>query len=300
MRPKRYLTQVFILIILALPSLGLAHSGQAMKDTLRFGYSLGPFDDMNIKDARIALDMLTQEMAKQVTAEYVPVTKIYKSSAKLISDIAKKKIDMVVISAIDYVQNEQKLAIDPSIVGVTHNEIGEKLDLLVRRDSNIHSLKQLRGRSIAIVQSNQTNRLVYLWAKSIFNSEGIYNPRELNKTLKPLEKPSAAILKVFFGKMVACIVTDAAFRLSAELNPQLGQELIILKQSPLFQTNFFAFQRSMNKNIRQTIFTKALHFDENTKGKQILTLFKVNKLVPFYPKYLDSIRELLNKNKNIR
>ncbi len=301
MNTKKLLLGVFFIFLLfATPSWAQRAYHPAKKDTLRFGFSLGPFNDVNLKDARIALDMLTREIVNQLSVRYFPVMTIYRNQKKLISDIENNKIDMVVISSIDYLQNENKLKIDPALVGVSNKVVGVKFDLLVRKDSKIKKIEQLRGRTIAIPKSNDTDRLFRLWLKSLLHSAGIYNAKKFEELVEVEDRPSATILKVFFGQKTACIVDDQSYRVSVELNPQISQELTILRQSPKYLSTFFAFRKDMNKKTRHLVFEKSLKLDSYPEGKQILTLFKMDKLVPCYPRYLNSVRQLLQDTKNIK
>ncbi len=86
----------------------------------------------------------------------------------------------------------------------------------------------------------------------------------------------------------------------AELNPQLERELMILEESPPILNCIIAFREGISSS-RKELFRKILGtLDQNTEGQQLLTLFKMTKLVPYQHHYLVPIEKLYRENHDLK
>ena len=117
-----------------------------------------------------------------------------------------------------------------------------------------------------------------------------------------MTKPTAAVLPVFFGKKPACVVDDGSFDLMKELNPQVGQILQVVAISDTLADVVVCLREehwSSDKLKADTITAlNELHMDP--AGKQICTLFKIDRMVPFQDSQLDTIRKLRTTYESLR
>ncbi len=300
MKHTRFHSVLLAVSILFFTSLGLAKENAVKTRKINFGYPLGVFTNVNLKDAKLALEMLTKEMVERLSPNIIPITHIYANSEELLKDFRKRKLDMVVLSALDYLQNKNTIKISPALIRITNGSLGYQLDILVHRRSAIQSIQQLKNRELVIPQNYEMGRIIKLWLKSITSSgkNGRYHPIPIR--IRYVNKPSAAIFAVFFNQTDACLVTHNSFKLAMELNPQLGKDLVVLKHSPVFMSTFFAFRKDVPQDIKNLIIAKALKMQQDPTGRQILKLFQTDYLIPCKPQYFETTRELIQSTKNIR
>ena len=102
-------------------------------------------------------------------------------------------------------------------------------------------------------------------------------------------------MAVFFGQADAAIVSRGALETAATLNPQIGNRIVVVSESKSLIGDFTCIPTSVNEKFKQSIEYAALHLHERTAGRQILTLFHIDRVVPFQPSYLDGTIELLRE-----
>ena len=84
----------------------------------------------------------------------------------------------------------------------------------------------------------------------------------------------------------------------AELNPQIGRRMRILASSPGFVTGVIAVRGDI-RNVRRDNMLKVLRqMQDDPKGRQLLTLFRINRLVEFRPEHMSSIEKVLREHRN--
>jgi ABC-type phosphate/phosphonate transport system substrate-binding protein len=108
-----------------------------------------------------------------------------------------------------------------------------------------------------------------------------------------IRKSSQVLLPVFFKQADACLINSDAFETTVELNPQMKRDLKIIARSPSGTTSVICIRTTLKPALRQTLVDSLRDLHAEPKGQQILTLFKVEKLLPFEPSYLESARQLI-------
>ena len=112
-------------------------------------------------------------------------------------------------------------------------------------------------------------------------------------------KAGQAVLPVFFGKAGTCIVTQEAFDTMVELNPQLGRELRPLLLSPEFPLPVISIREDVIEEYGTVIEESLRSLHTDAAGKQLLSLFHIDKLVPYEPRFLKNILELLARHETL-
>ena len=80
----------------------------------------------------------------------------------------------------------------------------------------------------------------------------------------------------------------------AELNPQVGSNLVITAASELYLENITCIRKSgwPSERARQDVIQAIAEFHLEPNGRQILELFKVDQMMPFKDEYLTTARKL--------
>jgi phosphonate transport system substrate-binding protein len=117
------------------------------------------------------------------------------------------------------------------------------------------------------------------------------------RKVEVVRKPTAAVLPVFFGSRQACVVDRIAFQVMTEMNPQVGATLQIVASSPPYVSSILCLSRKgwPSEHYRDDFQSALRDLHLEPEGRQILMLFKVDRLAPFKESSLDSLKELRNK-----
>jgi phosphonate transport system substrate-binding protein len=257
--------------------------------TLNAGYPRAAFTHVDIKDAQAALEMWTRQLSKDSESPLKTKARIYPDENAIVRAINNKELDLVILSSPLYLKIKDQVPLDPVFVPAYDNLVGDEYLLLVHRDSGINSLKQLRGRRILIHPRFTPLSSEILWLNSLLSKQ-CNSYKRLFRSVKSVEKASQAILPVFFKKMDACLVMRRLFETVAELNPQIGKDLVAVAQSPPILRGIIAFRKDYSDKLKRKVSKTLDDMHTHPQGKQILTLLKYDKLVKFKPAYLRSVQ----------
>ncbi len=280
----------FILVLLMST---LLHSliAKESKISLHFGYYLPSFSDTDPKDIKISLDFWAKEISK--TNNFNLKSYFYKDINKLKADVASKKLDAVTASILILAKDFKPNTFQKGFNAVGQNpQAQNKLLLLVRKGTPYKSLKDLKHKNIARI-SNHEMEALYL---NIKLQESFH--QDANQFFKKnifLKNYAKAILKLFFKKTDAALVTQEAFNLASELNPQIKKRLKIIDSYNVRLRNISLFRKNLPKDIIDKFMSTALKLHLTPRGKQILTIYKADHIISAKASELINIRKLYQK-----
>ncbi|MEW8237717.1 MAG: hypothetical protein AB2727_05935, partial [Candidatus Thiodiazotropha taylori] len=108
-----------------------------------------------------------------------------------------------------------------------------------------------------------------------------------------------AIINLFFNKVDSALVTDVAFELAQELNPQIRHAIVpVIVSEPMIQVVI-----GINKRVPLTFKTRigqmAGNLDQYPRTLHLLSLFKSNRVVNISASELDKVREIVMKYESL-
>jgi phosphonate transport system substrate-binding protein len=259
---------------------------------LTIGYSIKSLPDLDIKDVTAALDLWVKELSNEVgfTAESL----IYRDMNLFREDLKSGKVDMGIAQTVDFFSLEKETKITPAIAKIKEGKLTDKYLLLVHKDSDCSSIKDLKKKKLAIL-ANTDFGLLFL--NNLLVSNNLPKVHNFFSVIEEKKKPSQVILPVFFKQMEACITTEKSFKLMAELNPQVGAKLKVLASSPEIIETVSFFRKDYKDTLKQEIIKHSKNLKNYVRGEQILLLFQVDELVEISGNDLTNTRRLFNKYK---
>jgi hypothetical protein len=138
------------------------------------------------------------------------------------------------------------------------------------------------------------------WLDTLLALAALDSPQAFLKDLIRVDKPSKAILPVFFHQADACLVTSNAFQVACELNPQLRKTLQVRATSPEVVTALFFFRRGQVSAAREQLELAIAKLHDSPAGIQVLTVFQCERMLKCPVACLDSTRELLRQRERLR
>ncbi|HOX23140.1 MAG TPA: PhnD/SsuA/transferrin family substrate-binding protein [Elusimicrobiales bacterium] len=260
--------------------------------TLRCGYSKNVLTANEIADAKLAMTIWSNDMARDmdITSEF------FDTPAEMLTQVKAGKLDMVILTGLDYLREPAARLLEPAIMGVqSQQSVMPELLLIVNKSASVKALKQLGKSKILLYGGVGGEKVTSLWLDTLLLQEGLPVGVEfcgLNK----VDNVAKAVLPVFFRKAAAAVVPRHAYENMVELNPQLGKDLLVLKTSPplLIMGSFFRrdYDEAGKKNVLEVARTKR----GTPTGRQMLTLFKVIDLTVLSDRDADSLRALVKEH----
>jgi phosphonate transport system substrate-binding protein len=282
-------------LLLLIPSSALLAAQPAVETkALRVGFSSRVFPDVDQRDAQIAMEMWTRELARGMGFKTPPQTEIFKNAGDLLDAVKRGELTFVTLTAIEFLQNRDKSPIAPTFVNANNAGKGRQYVLIARQDSGIRSVSDLSNRSITLMLSTK-HELSHIWLDVQLMKAGHPDHTRFFRQAKESTSASQAIMGVFFKQSDAALVSRASLETSTTLNPQVGKHMTIIAESKGLHGDVSCIPTMVDEKMKRTLEKAALHLHETTAGKQIFTMFQLERIIPFNPSYLDGTVELLRE-----
>jgi ABC-type phosphate/phosphonate transport system substrate-binding protein len=262
-------------------------------ETVSMGYHSGVFIDVNREEARAIIDMFAREFASAQGANVKTQQIFYDDMAAIQAALAAGELDMAVLPTLDYLRDQDQIAAVPTALWEVEGKASEEFVLLARRDHNLDNLAQLRGRTLVAAGGRTAERVALLWLETQLLKAGLGRMEEFFSQVKEFRKSSQALLPVFFGQADVCLVDRSAYESMAELNPQVGKELVVLGTSPGFPREIVVINKACGQVKRALVRRAFRGLEDSPRGRQILQLFGISREVEFAPSYLQPAQQVL-------
>ncbi len=281
-------------ILFKVNCLGQQNQPDSNLKTLRLGYTKSVFSLVDINDAKSAIDLFLKYLSTKMNNKYFVETFIINDVDDIVSSIKAERIDGIGLTTLDYLRIKNMVSIEPLSLSVSGESIGDEYVVLVHKNLGITRLDQLRDKTI-LLEVARNGDIAQVWITTLLIKKGLPESKHFFKDIKKVEKISKAVLPVFFQQADACLATQRGFETMIELNPQIGEKLRILTKSPPFLGNLFCFRKNYDKNIMDMLVDVMIKLHLDAKGKHILMLFHNDRIIPFKPKYIESVEVLMKE-----
>lgn len=290
----------FVLAIVLPGSVSFVYANQweSLPTALQVGFSARVFPDVDQRDAQVAMELWTRELARGMGVKTTAITKIYKNPADLLAAVKRGDLTVFTLPAIEYLQIKDRASITPIIVAASNAGTSRQYALIVKRCSGIRSISDLRGKTI-VLPSLTKYEASHIWLHVLLMKETKRNSKGFFRQVYESSATSKSILKVFFNQVDAAIVSRGALETSKVLNPQIGRDLMVIAESKTLHGDITCVPSMIGEKLKNTITNSALHLHETTTGKQIFTLFQIDKVIPFNDANLAGLEELLRERDSL-
>jgi phosphonate transport system substrate-binding protein len=258
----------------------------------RVAFSTSMFAEVNENDARAAVKIWGQTVAKERGIPTEAETRVLKGITELRQALRAGLVDGVAMTTVEYAQLKDEVRFDPIFVTVNAGRATEEYVLLVHEASKMSSLADLRGRRLGF-HSNPRACLAQPWLDTLLVRNGFKPAAEFAGTITQNSKLPRAVLPVFFRQSDACVVTRSGFETMCELNPQLAQQLKVIATSPEVIPGLFCFRADYRPPFRDQLLANVCELHRNPAGQQMLTLFLSERIEERPASCLSATLELL-------
>jgi ABC-type phosphate/phosphonate transport system substrate-binding protein len=288
-----FVPALIVIILLVWVSRVAAFQEDPLPKILHVAFSSRVFPDVDPRDARIAMELWANELSRKAGIPQAQVT-LFNSPDEIRKMVRSGVIHLVTLPPMEYLAWQRELNITPAYVAA--NKSGRVMEylLIVRRNSGMTKVPDLRGKTLAMPPAAK-DQTCSLWLTVLLMREGVRDAHGYLGKLADAGKPSQAILGVFFRQYDAAIVPRGSFETCITVNPQLGKELIILAESKSQIGEITCLPVTLGRRMRQAIDTAALSLHETPVGRQMTTLFHIDRVIPFNPSYLAGLEDLMRE-----
>jgi len=251
------------------------------------------FSGVNEMDAKAAFRAFATRMGELRGYAMTTHVHIFESAGDLATHLKEQKLNLLVIDSWDYLSLAPIENHPVTFAAVEQGSVEEELVVVVREESGLARLADLAGKSVLVLQSSNANTARH-WFVTELLALGQGEPEGFLGRMEIKDRPSQVVLPVFFGQADACVLDRRGYEIMVEMNPQVGRALNVLVSSDPFVDTVLSVATDgwETPRMRQDLIDAILDLPNDPAGRQIMTLFRFDGVVPFQPEYLESMRTL--------
>lgn len=273
---KNSVNKILLLLIILLTDyrINIAQDAQ-LKTESNIGITKEMFYDVNIRDAKVIIDIWAKMVHERFETNLKTTTFIYENVQEMIVDVNKENVNYLFLNTPQYLMYKSALNIEP-YYGTLLNK-SKYFDLLFigKKETQLKSFKDLQNSTI-IVQAGRYRTLSELYLDYLCLLNGVKEKQKFFKKIIFEENASKAILSTFFGKTDFCIITSGTFDIMSEMNPQVKKTLEIFYKRKNLINDLFCFRKSISQKEKTLATVFGSNLDSNPKTSQIYKIFKID------------------------
>ena len=268
------------------------------KSRLHVVYSSSVFRTVSKNDAIAAMRVWVATVGRQKGFDLECSVEVIDGLAELSRRVKEGPPGVVLLDAFEYFDLANLGLLVPTFVGSKgKGDDPVYYALLVSRDSGVETVADLRGKTLVSYAGSRSD-IGRKWLDALLHDSKLGVAEQFFRSVNSTSNPSAAVLPVFFGREGAGVVDRNAFEVMKEMNPQLGSKLRILAVSPPLADGILCIDKRPI-DYREELLDGLKNLHQDAAGRQILLVFKSNKLKPVDAEILDRLRELWVKQRLI-
>jgi ABC-type phosphate/phosphonate transport system substrate-binding protein len=266
--------------------------------TLSIGYSKNVFFDVDLNDALVATKLWAEHIVRRTHPGAQVIAAIYPDHAALQRALEQQAVDIVALLTMEYLELKDLVPLEPVMVTEVREGVYERFLLLVRADRKEQNIPSLQKGKIII--EGVRGELPLLWLDTVLLAQGSPGARRFFSTLTVSNKAADTVLPVFFNQADCCVVSCSAFETVTELNPQIGRELNAVVTSPGLVVGIICYRKDFPEQHKAELKKTMAEMHIDPRGSQLVTLFRVKRLTPFSPGFLNSVEALQSEHDALR
>lgn len=252
---------------------------------LLIGFSSKAFISAPREDIRIAVQVLSKKVARKTVGS--AESKVYDSTIDMEKDLKSRKLDVVALTPEEYMYLRDRTPLEAVMSTVSGKSHEFEMLLLVRKDSGLKSVADLKKKSIGLPsRTTQFGNVYTTWIETLVMKEGVGSMGDYFSSVTEARSSSQSIMSVFFRKIDGCVVPRHAFEVTAELNPQIARDLKTISRIDRLTGGIIAFRQDLPEERKQKVRQALMTLHEDQEGHQMFVLFQLDRLIPFRPEYL--------------
>ena len=197
------------------------------------------------------------------------------------------------LNTFNYVLAHEKYGVDVALVTVRYGSTSYKGQIIVRADSGIKSLADLKGKVMCWVDPNSTSG--YIVPRILLKANGIDPDKDFAKTIEA-GSHNNVVTQVYNGECDAgATYVDARSSVEKDI-PDVKEKVVVLATTEDIPNDNVSFIKDFPKESRDKIVNALLEISKSEEGKQALNeLYEIEGLEPADDSFYDGFRAMLSK-----
>jgi hypothetical protein len=246
---------------------------------------------MHPKESRLAMQRIIQKI---FAAEY-PEIRLHldflPKNTGLVDTLINKPYDVIATTGLDYLQLRGRIPLRPLAILSKTDQPTDVYLLVTREKKSLKTLEALPERRL-IIEAGGGGDIAKLWLETVLEARGLPRLQLFFTTIRTGDKPSRTLLPVFFGQADACLISENAFTVTGELNPQIKEQLTIQERSPGYVTMLICATTRLEDWARDMVIKETERMHTYPDGQQILTIMQMKRFFDFKSQYLEATEKL--------
>lgn len=246
--------------------------------------------DSPIEPLKIRIGLIPVEDIREMAAKYEPlakylskkmnlkVTLVYLDSYSEICDMfIYNQLDAAFFGSFSYALTHAKAGIEPIVRPDFHGISTYKGLIVVRQNSNIKNLADMKGKRLALV--HKATYAGYLFPLYYLKEHGV---RELEGYFSKIifaGRHDKALFAVLRGEADIATPKDSVYERIIKENPELAKELVILSISDPVPTNALCVSNNFDPALKNKLKDILLNLENDEEAKAVLEALEATKFV---------------------
>ena len=270
---------------------GWAELDSDPKPILMIGISAQSFPDVSVSDIEVTIKLLVAELSK--SSGYEAIVTAYTNEKVLQQDFEQGKINFVVTSSLILALEYDQALLTDGFRFVRESKFPDQLLIIGQKR---YALDEFRGKRMLLAKNDPMNALnMDYFAWKTFQQDY----KSSFKVLPPAGKVNQLLLKVFFDEADLTSVYQNFYETALDLNPQLQNRLKVLAQLDNVPAAGAFFRKDTPETFKETVILKALHMADKPRGKQLMEMFKCDRIIRSGIDDLQPAKQLFNARQRL-
>ncbi|MBA7625452.1 putative phosphite transport system-binding protein PtxB [subsurface metagenome] len=185
----------------------------------------------------------------------------------MIKGMEKKIYDLVHLGPKSYVKGHERAGYYAILKPIRHGSATYRSIIIVRKDSGINTLSDLRGKTFCFTDKESASG--YLYPKVLLLKKGI-DPDKDFKRVFFTGTHDGVVLNVYHKNFAAGACFDDARKSTFRKEPEKIEELRIIARTPPISNEPFAVRPDLDKKLVKKISKAFLKLGQSPEGREIL------------------------------
>jgi ABC-type phosphate/phosphonate transport system substrate-binding protein len=257
--------------------------------TFTFGVSETSIKSVPNEQLELGFSYLMRNLTEKMGVNFKVIA--FKNPDLMIKAIASGELDGVYSSSVDILKNEKLFNINKLLSAEINHKLKQRYVLLVRKDSNVQNIEQLKNVKFAYCIADSVGML-FLKTKLIEKKQEV--PELFFSKMLGKKDANLAINSLFFRESSVALVMQSDFETASELNPQIKEQLAPLEASPDYLVTAIGLSNKLNSDEADKMISLASNIDKDPKTIQFLKLYGASNINQTDSDNLSSVRELIS------
>ncbi len=262
--------RMIVILSLSLVVFGLSGNGMATEGKL----IIGIIPEVNLEKQMERFTPLVKYLGKRVGMEVG--IKPLSNYGLIYEELRDGKIDAGFFGSFVYGMTRARLGIEPVVRPLRTDGVSTYAGyLFVRKDSGVKEAKDMKGKTIALVDPATTAG--YLSQKVYLKKHGIDMDREMK--IFWAGSHDAAAMAVFRRQADVGGAKNHPFNKIGADTPAFKEAMVVLDESAAVPDNVFAVKKGLDPRVREKIRSVFTGMDKDAEGKEVLKKFGASRFI---------------------